>query len=298
MKVALVNPSSPLDQERLELGKTVLREICSQSLTILEGKSMGKTCGYLAGNDEERIDDLDWAFGSDADIVWLARGGFGTTRLLDRLNWSAYAASNKRLIGFSDATALLTTFAAHGGGAIHGPMVAADLSLRNERTIESLQKILIKRETDEFEFVGEMHSSVGGSEPTITGEILAGNLVLFSSLAGTKYFPQGKGQIIFLEEVNEEPYRIDRLLTQLIDSGLFEGAKAVVFGSMSGCVAEDPSRSFTTKEVQKEFSSRTKLPVVTDFPFGHEGANTLLPLGGKVELRPGPDGRISAQVFC
>lgn len=276
-RIVLANFSSPVDRERLERGRKVI-EARWGPVEFLAAPGLFETTGYLAGTDAARVESTAWAFAAAAEIVWAVRGGFGVTRILDKLDIPSLANSGKMLLGFSDVTALLVAYEAAGGRAIHAPMPAADLGDGNSRSIESLSRIVFGDGVDEFSFAGEMTAD------RMEGTILAANIVVLASIAGTRHFPSGAGRIVCLEEIGEEPYRVDRALTQLLSAGLFSGATGVVFGSMKDCVPEDSSRSASIEETLLEFGRRSSLPVCLGFPFGHGIENSALPLGGTMTL--------------
>lgn len=281
LTIALVSSSSPVRRPALDQGKAVLAGRFGP-IEWLESPGIDRACGYLAGEDEERIADLEWAFASSASLVWCTRGGYGATRLLDRLDWKRFAATGKRLLGFSDTTALLVAYHRAGGRALHAPAPAADLpAQRSARSLDSLAALVFGNGREEYDFAGEI---LGEPVGRLEGRILAGNIALLASLAGTRHFPSGRGRLVFLEEVHEEPYRVDRMLTQLAAAGLFRGARGVVIGSMKDCVPEEPARSFTLEETLRRFARDVRLPVVGGFPFGHGGDNSVLPLGGRAVL--------------
>lgn len=291
MKIAVIAPSGPVDLEALERGEERLRERIP-GLEFVHAPGLDRNLGYLAGEDDERRDGVLWAFReSGADAVWFARGGFGATRLVGRIPWADLASGPRPLplLGYSDATAFLAAYDAAGGPAVHAPMIAADLAYSaTERSWESLVR-LFRDESDLFLFDGDfMEPPADGL--VLEGPILAANAAVLAALAGTPHFPSGRGRIICLEEVHEEPYRVDRLLVQLRDAGLFRDCRGVVFGSMTGCVPEDPTKSWPVEEVLARFAEESPVPVVSGFPFGHGGTNTVLPWGTSLRIEKTSDG--------
>lgn len=280
MKIAIVAPSGPPDPHLLQKGIELLDERFGP-LFFDDAPNIGLRAGYLAGDDEERIEGLRWAFEeSDAPLVWFARGGYGATRIIESLPWKEWSKSGKTLLGYSDATAFLIAYSQAGGRAIHAPMIAADLARGgSSRSWESLEKIVFDHRNDQFEFDGEILNG-----EAVEGRIFAGNISVLAALAGTAFFPQSPEAVIFLEEVNEEPYRIDRALTQLKNAGLFRRADGIVFGSMTKCEAEEPQKSFTVDQLLKRFAVETGIPTVVGFPFGHGGENSVLPFGARLRI--------------
>ncbi len=288
MKIAVVAPSGPPDPDLLAVGKAAVAARFP-SVEFLDAPNLARREGYLAGEDDERMDGLDWAFlRSGADLVWCARGGYGATRIAVNCPWEEYAIATRRmpLVGFSDATALLAAYHARGGTALHGPMLASDIARgASERSWESIGRLLLSppgARSDAFTFAGRRLSASFGS---VRGPILAGNLSVLAALCGTPLLPRTEGRVICLEDVNEEPYRVDRCLTQLREAGFFAGAVAVTFGSFTDCLAEEPAKSFPIDEVLARFASGLDLPAVAGFPFGHAPANSVLPWDGTIDVR-------------
>lgn len=288
-RIALVAPAGIVDEVRLKRGLRNLERVFPE-VEFLRGANLSRRLGYFSAGDSERLRELKWAFEeSEADVVWAARGGFGCARLLERISeklWRRWADSGKILAGFSDITALLVRFAQFGGRAIHSPMPAADLGEHpSRRMLLHLRDLLQGRRPLPISFRNPFSLQKHPRELNISrGRLSAGNLVVFASLCGTPFQPEGTGRVIFLEEVNEEPYRVDRLLTQLRCAGFFRGARAVVFGTMRGCVPESPARSFTITETLKRFARDSGCRVLKGFPFGHGRCNLALPLNERVEI--------------
>lgn len=285
MRIALVAPSSPVDPAALATGTERLvafGDRLSIPFEFVEAPGLRLAKGYLAGEDDERIAAVSWAFEEPGvDAVWFVRGGFGTTRIVGRLPWRRFAATRRPLLGYSDATAFLAAYHAAGGPAVHAPMVAADLAhSATPRAWESLGRWFQGKE-DVFRFAGRVCG--GRSEVTrLDGPILSGNIAVLAAMAGTPEFPSGRDRLVCLEEVHEEPYRVDRMLTQLRRAGLFEGAVGIVFGSMTDCVPEDPGKSWSVDEVLDRCAREVDLPAISGFPFGHGGENTVLPWGSRL----------------
>jgi muramoyltetrapeptide carboxypeptidase len=234
---------------------------------------------YLAGDDDQRLQGLEWLLDRGARVLVCARGGYGVTRLLHRLPWSRLIRDEVCLIGFSDVTALLNPLVARGGVIqVHGPMVTVGLDRRRYRN--RLQRLL----------GGELEGKQlfrFGRQPVIrhgavSGVAIGGNLTMLCSLIGTGFEPDYEGAVLFLEEVNEPPYRLDRLLTQLARSGRLSGVKAIIGGSLKGCrpVVE---RNQRWPQLLAE-SSPNGAPIVVGLPFGHGARNLAFPVGALVRV--------------
>ncbi|MFB9833678.1 S66 peptidase family protein [Actinoallomurus acaciae] len=232
-RVAVVAPSYPAEPERLERGCAVLRSL---GLDVIVGKHVldrapsGLT--YLAGSDDERAADLQAAW-CDPGIsaVICARGGYGAARVLDHLDWDTMAhATPKLLHGSSDITALHVAFGRRlGVPTSFGPMVVSTLADGEAETIAHLREALFGTGVTVH---GSRTLRGGRARGTLTG----GNLALLTSLLGTPHAPEpATDRIAFLEDVNEAPYRVDRMLTQLLQAGWFEGVAGIVLGTWVGC---------------------------------------------------------------
>ncbi len=259
--VAVVAPSGPPDSERLARGIRVLEGL---GLKVVVGAHVLGRDRYLAGPDAGRAADLRDAWCDPAvSAVFCARGGYGATRLLGHLgrpDWDAMrAAGPKALVGSSDVTALHSAFAVELGVASwFGPMPAcstiSDPEGPEPRTFENLT------------------AALAGAPPTITGDrvivpgevtapVTGGNLTLLAALCGTPYALSARGRIVLLEDVTEAPYRIDRMLTQLLQAGALDGAAGFVLGSWVGCGDPYP--------VLEELLAPLGVPVIAGLPIGH-----------------------------
>jgi muramoyltetrapeptide carboxypeptidase len=231
--------------------------------------------GYLAGEDWQRAGHLSKLM-SDPEVsaVLCVRGGFGTSRLLTLLDLERLAASGRCLIGSSDLTALLMPLAAEGLITLHGPMVTQLVRL-DDPGREDMTRLLTGNLAWPSELVGRP-LSYGLAQ----GPLLGGNLTLICHLMGTHFLPDLSGAILFFEEVNETPYRLDRLLTQLELAGVWDQVAGVAVGSLSD-QEEDPVDLW---EVLVRRLGRLSVPVMAGLPFGHGPRNRLLPQGALAEL--------------
>ncbi|MBX6766716.1 MAG: LD-carboxypeptidase [Actinomadura rubrobrunea] len=298
-RVAVVAPSGPVDPARLEAGCGVLRGLGLDVVvgdhvldrTDLAGGSDARDGWHgLAGADADRAADLQAAWcDPTVQAVLCARGGYGATRLLDLLDWDALAAASttargpKLLHGSSDITALHAAFGARlGVSTSFGPMVAgliADLAdprgADRERTAEHLRAALFGDPAGRT-VTGSHALSPGCAEGVLTG----GTLALLTALLGTPHAPPpAAGRIVFLEDVCEAPYRVDRMLTQLLQAGWFDGAAGVVLGSWTDC--GDPA------ELDAVFTDRLGplgVPVLAGVPAGHGPCQVTLELGAPARL--------------
>ncbi|MEW9551734.1 LD-carboxypeptidase [Nonomuraea sp. NPDC050783] len=268
--VAIVAPSGPPDATLLRRGTRRLEDL---GLKVVAGPHVldRHELGHLAGQDAARAADLQSAWCDPAvSAVFCARGGYGAGRLLDLLDWDAMrAAGPKILLGSSDITALHNAFAVElGVPTLHGPMPACDLLGGEDgpepRTWASLRAALSGTQEP---VPGELVLVPGRAE----GELSGGNLSLLAAMCGTRWQPSFAGRIAFLEDVGEEPYRIDRMLTQLLQAGVFDGVRGIALGSWVGCGDPYP--------VLRDRLVPLGVPVLAGLPAGHGSPQMSLWLG-------------------
>lgn len=282
-RIQVVAPSSPFDEGKLKKGQKRLER---------EGFSfIGNPCPlrpthrFLNGSDRERRQELNEAFRSEAEIVWMARGGYGLTRLEGQLK-DEWNRSGPICVGFSDVTALLGALYNANRPCLHGPLITT-LDGESEESVSHLLGLLGGTGTIKTVFDLEW---MEGPRTGALGRLFAGNLCVLTHLIGTSWFPTLDGAILCIEEVGERPYRIDRMLTQLVHSGSLEGVRAVIVGTLQGC-EENPtgdSTALTALEVIQERLSGLNIPICSGLPFGHGQPNFALPVGALVELQDDP----------
>ncbi|GAA3953883.1 LD-carboxypeptidase [Streptomyces marokkonensis] len=279
-RVAVVAPSGPVPEERLQAGLDVLRGWDLEPVVGPHVLDRHQAFAYLAGTDTDRAADLQAAWcDPSVDAVLCARGGYGVQRVTDLLDWEAMrAAGPKVLVGFSDITALHEAFATRLGlVTLHGPMAAGIDFLKNARAQEHLKATLFAPETVRV-------IASGGSTPMVPGRArgvtLGGCLALLAAELGTPHArPSTRGGLLCLEDVGEETYRLDRYLTQLLRAGRLDGVAGVLFGSWHACEPYERLRPMLADRL-----GGLGVPVVEDFGFGHcEGALTV-PFGVTAEL--------------
>ncbi|MGP2438090.1 S66 peptidase family protein [Streptomyces sp. JW3] len=278
-RVAVVAPSGPVPEERLQAGLDVLRGWDLDPVLAPHVLDRHGTFDYLAGADADRAADLQSAWCDPSiDAVLCARGGYGAQRVVDLLDWDALrAAGPKVFVGFSDITALHEAFAVRLGlVTLHGPMAAGVDFLKNGRAQEHLKATLFAPET--------VRTITSGGTPLVSGRArgvtLGGCLCLLAAELGTAHArPGARGGLLCLEDVGEETYRLDRYLTQLLRAGWLDGVRGVLLGSWEGC--ESPGR---VRALLLDRLGGLGVPIAEDFGFGHcEGALTM-PFGVRAEL--------------
>jgi len=278
--VGVIAPAGAVDGERLSAGVAVLE---GWGLRVQVGSAVLKRHAYLAGSDEERLADLVQMI-EDPRVraIFCARGGYGSQRLLPRLDLARLARQPKPIIGYSDATALLGAAVEAGVLAVHGPMVADDMARGlSERSATHLQTLL----TDPA-WRWEAEAPITLRPGKATGRLVGGCLAVLAAVLGTPWAPDTAGTILFLEDVAERPYRLDRLLTQLRQAGKLERVAGLVFGTMAAC---PPVDGVGPLDVVRACVGDLPCPIAFGLPSGHApgGARTenlALPFGVEVAL--------------
>lgn len=279
--VHVVAPSGPVDRERFESGLRILE---TRYRPIFDEVAVYASTGYLAGGDPQRLQALHDAICDDRSrAVFLARGGYGLLRILELMDRELLRTHSKPIIGFSDATALLAVYNAAGVAAVHGPVVSqlGDLPASD---LEALFALL--EDPNPTRLLDGLLELVPGRTE---GPLLGGNLEVLTRLLGTPFQPDFSDAVLFFEEVNESPYRLDRLITHLELSGILAAINGIVVGELCGCdrpkngVLQSPS----SDEVIAERLGRLGVPVAVGGSFGHGLRNSPLPYGTRVELDTG-----------
>ncbi len=258
LRVGVFSPSGAYDVDRLERGMAWLRSLGAQ---VVPAPNLGRTHRYLAGKDSERRADLEWALSSPGlDVAWMARGGFGLAKICEPL---PKVAPGRTVVGFSDGTALHAALWKAGLCGLHAPVLH---SLHDQADLASQVRVvdcLLGR--SDVAWAGE--SWIPGE---ISGPLVGGNLCMLASLAGTGLQPDLSGCILLLEEIAEPPYKLDRMLHQLLASGMLDGVVGVALGEFVG-TATPPE--WTLRELMVELLESLDVPVLANLPVGHGSAN-------------------------
>lgn len=278
--ISLVTPASPVSRSAFE---KALQTISDLGFTVSYSPNARVRSGFLSGTDEQRIMDLHAAFeDSRVDAILCLRGGYGSGRLLPSLNYDLIRNNPKPLIGFSDVTALLSAIYKKSGlVCFHGPVAASEF---NDFTADHFCDLLQKGKKTKI----KNDDSKAIKPGTAIGPLIGGNLSILCSLIGTPYDVDYAGHILLLEEVGEATYRIDRMLTQLLNAGKLQHVKGIALGYFTGCdtKADDPAfeYSLSLDEVFLDRLGGLGIPVSKGFPFGHEAQNAAFPIGIEAEL--------------
>jgi muramoyltetrapeptide carboxypeptidase len=294
-RVALVSPASPEEEpEGVAIAEEVVRSLGLVPKTM---PAAARQTMYLAGSDEERAADLNAAFRDPSvDAIWCVRGGYGSGRLLPLLDWDAIRKNPKPLLGFSDITALLGgIYARTGLVTFHAPNCSSNLS---EYSLAELKKVAFSKEAAGIVAAAPPVEPREGwvdrddrlrriAPGTGRGRLVGGNISVFSTLVGTPWEPPLEGAILFLEEVGEEPYRIDRWLTHFVLTGRLAKCAGIVLGKFKDCVPPDKGSfqgSWTWQAVAADRLGKLGIPVLAGLRFGHVADKATFPLGVLAEL--------------
>lgn len=243
----------------------------------------------FAGDDETRLAALHRVADEAPSVALASRGGYGLTRLLDRIDWPLLARSvarGTRWVGHSDMTALQLGLLAHTkAGSWAGPMAAGDFGRADADggVDEVTRDCFVEAMTGELEAVG-FRTEAGFDGLQARGTLWGGNLTVLCSLLGTPHFPRIKGGILFVEDVNEHPYRVERQLLQLHQTGVLGAQKALLVGAVSGFKPSPLDRGYSLKQAISRVRGETATPILTGLPFGHVPTMVSLPVGRRVTL--------------
>ncbi len=284
--IGIISPaSSPDDLTRIENGVKYFEKL---GYRVEIGRNVGKYHGYLAGTNEERLEDLHGMFNNkNVKAIICVRGGYGSPRLLDKIDYKLIAANPKIFVGYSDITALQLAFLKKIGlVTFAGPMVAVDFYDEVSPFTEEMFWTLItsKKSFGKIRLPDD-EKIFSITKGNIKGRIVGGNLALVTSLVGTDFLPDFKEKILFLEEVGELPYRVDRMLNQLKLAKLLKQVKGVILGTFTDCNEIDPNkRTLTLGEVISDYFEDLNIPIVYNFKHGHIKNNITIPFGTMFKL--------------
>ncbi len=277
--LGLVAPASPIyNSSDFDQMLTNLKEL-GYSLKL--GEHVRDKYGYLAGKDEDRASDLMAMFkDDDVDAILGIRGGWGCNRILPLLDYDVIQSNPKPLIGFSDITSLhLAIQYKTGLVTFHGPVGKSDW---NEFTLDSFNGVLTKGRKAEYLLPEDQIDSYPVRTGKVKGRLLGGNLTVLTAMIGSVYLPDFQDSILFLEDVGESIYRIDRMLTQLKLSGILDQINGFVFGKCTDCDAGENSLSM--KEVLAHHIGLLDIPAFYGAMISHEDKNITLPVGVEAEI--------------
>ncbi len=279
--IGIVSPaSSPADLSRIEKGVKYLESL---GYRVEVGKHVAKVKGYLAGEDHERLEDFHNMFANkEVRAIISVRGGYGSGRLLDKLNYSLIKRNPKIFVGYSDLTVLqMAILKKTGLVTFAGPMLAVDF----HDEVDPFTEEIFWRTITSDKKIGKLKNP--GSEKFYVlrkgrgeGRIIGGNLALFTSLLGTEFMPPVKDNILLIEEIGEQPYKIDRMFNHLKLAKVFDQINGIILGRFVDCYETDETKStLTLNEVIADYFGNLKIPVMYNIKHGHIPQTITIPYG-------------------
>ena len=281
-RVAIVSPAGAIDADLVDGAIEVLK---TWGLRPEKREYTTSKVGRFAGYDKWRCDDLQKVL-DDPTIaaVLCSRGGYGTMRIIDKIDFTLFRKNPKWLIGFSDITVLHAALTLNGVASIHGAMAKAIAHFDNNReSVEALKKVLFGEKS-----IYSLQPSIYNRNGVVSGQLVGGNLSLLYALLATPYNPIKQGTILFIEDVSEAHYHIDRMLQAFRLAGVFNRVSGVIVGEFSD-VDNDPSMLRNLEMSVLDAVGDRDIPVVFDFPAGHGSKNMPLIMGADVNLTVGDE---------
>jgi muramoyltetrapeptide carboxypeptidase len=287
--LGVIAPSSALPEHMVV---KALANLEGLGFKLKLGKYIREKNGYLAGTDSQRVEDIHWAFSDkEVDAVWCLRGGYGATRILPNIDYNIIKKNPKIFIGYSDITAFhVAIYQKTGLVTFHGPVGTSEY---NDFTKPNALNILMNP-TPQYKLENAAENLKNESNlfkmEVITagkckGKLIGGNLSLLSAMDGTPYGLKNlKGKILFMEDIEERPYRIDRMLTQMLQSHDFKQLAGIALGVFEGCNPKPEENSLSLIECLKDRLGNLGIPVIYGLSFGHINHQFTLPMGIEAEL--------------
>ncbi|AKC87942.1 S66 peptidase family protein [Pseudoxanthomonas suwonensis] len=287
--IALVSPSAATDDPfDLQLAREAMEAL---GFKVKLGPHLGSRWGHLAGSDAERAGDLNAMF-ADREVraIVCARGGSGAARLLPLLDYALIRRHPKVLLGYSDITALHNALLTQAGlVSFHGPIGSGSW---NSFNVDQFRRVFFERELVEYRNVAEAGDElVPRRNRTVTltggkarGELVGGNLTVLTALAGSRYLPDFTGKILFLEDVSEAPYRIDRMFSTLKLMGALDRIAGLIFGECTDCNPGGGYGSLNLQQILDDHITPLKIPAYRGAMIGHIRQQFIVPVGGRVEM--------------
>jgi muramoyltetrapeptide carboxypeptidase len=280
--IAITSPAGAVwDDAQVEKFTGILKGF---GFNVVLGNTLKQKLGYFSGTDSDRAKELNDFF-ADKNIkgIFCMKGGWGCARILEQLDYKIISLNPKVLIGFSDITTLLNAiYAKTGLITFHGPVGNSGW---NDWTSNVFKSVIFHGQQTIFPLgSGEEDRITTINAGKADGILAGGNLTVISSLIGSGYLPDWKGKILFLEETKEEPYRIDRMLTQLKLAGVFKELNGIAIGKFVKCEAEEPQKAFTFMQVFEQHFKILNIPVFYGLMTGHIENKITLPIGASVHM--------------
>jgi muramoyltetrapeptide carboxypeptidase len=282
--IGIVTPASPSPKEELDKGVAVIEARGYRVKLATNLCAKASHCDYLAGSDRERAEDLNAMFGDpEIKAVFCGRGGYGSMRLFDLLDWSLIEANAKLFVGYSDITSLHTAFSRLGWVTLHATMVSSLWRLSDDALSRFWHLVESPDALGQLPTEGaNIETVVPGS---VEGELAGGNLCLLAQACGSRFAPDFRGKIVAIEDTNDAVYHADRELTQLLNAGHLQDAEGFIIGTLSGWEKHEADPPINTPSaLWSEFFGRLGRPCISGFPFGHIPNPLMLPLGVRARL--------------
>jgi muramoyltetrapeptide carboxypeptidase len=280
--IAISSPAGAVwDDTQVEKFTGILQEL---GFKVILGETLKQKYGYFAGTDEFRAGEINrFILDKTVNAIFCMKGGWGCARLLDHINFESVKSNPKIIMGFSDITSLLIALNARTGlVTFHGPVGNSGW---NDFTTDYVKRVLMKCEKVEYAYPPDDTDKFYPINPgTAKGALIGGNLAVLCGIMGSQYLPDWKGKILFLEETGEEPYRIDRMLTQLKLNGVLDNIAGFAFGKCVKCEAEEPDKAFTLKQVLEQHIQPLKIPAFYGAMIGHIVNKYTVPIGTGAEM--------------
>lgn len=286
-KIGIIAPASCSPKENIDLYVNNFRDL---GFDVVLGNHLYDKDGYLAGSDYDRGKELMEMFEDDTiDGIISFRGGYGSIRILPHIKLSTIKKHPKFFCGYSDITVLLNYFASNNLITFHGPMIKSDFN--DILTLSYFKRMIFNPSKG---FIYDLSNSIKYNNNHFTGRLMGGNLSMLCSALKTPYEINLDNSILLIEEINESPYVIDRLLTQLLFSSKLNKCKGIIIGHMTGCSLKDYTDSFTVKEIIEKRLLPLNIPIIVGMPFGHDYPNLIFPIGCKATY----DKNTSKLILC
>lgn len=283
--IAVASPAGAVwDEKQVSSFTNILQQL---GFKVKACKSLKEKFGYFSGTDEARAKELNELF-ADKTVngIFCMKGGWGCARILDKLDYASIRNNPKVIMGFSDITSLLIAIHAKTGlVTFHGPVGNSGW---NEFSVSYVRSILMKKEAASLlPGPSEADKPLVIRSGTAKGALIGGNLSVLASVVGSTFLPSFKDKLLFLEETKEEPYRIDRMLTQLNLAGILGSVSGVIFGKCVKCEAEEPEKAFTFQQVLEQHLKPLNVPVFYGGMTGHIENKWTLPIGLQAKMDAG-----------
>jgi muramoyltetrapeptide carboxypeptidase len=279
--VAIVSTARKISSDKIIPAIKLLEK---WGLNIIIGETIGSEENQFAASDEKRIADFQQLLDNPkVKAIWCARGGYGTVRLVDKLDFTAFKKHPKWIVGYSDITVLHSHIHNFGIETLHATM-PINLENNSRKALETLKNSLFGKNLS-YEIPADEKNKMGNA----TGEIVGGNLSVLYSLLGSNSAIKTAGKMLFMEDLDEYLYHIDRMCMNLKRNGYFENLKGLIVGKMSDMHDNEIPFGKTAQEIILDCVSEYNFPVVFNFPAGHLDDNRALILGRKIELNVNPE---------